>query len=146
MKYDDKQLQMREYLVAKRKMIRRCEAAKQWNDYALQSGGGVVIRRPDRGAGQDIGAIKAMAMSIEAEARHLAEEVEGLRRQLHDSIALMPTPKYRDVLEAMYLLGKSRTEIAEEYSCEPRTVGRWLRLATEELDSSSNFFREHANT
>ena len=127
-----------EYRFAVARLDRRCREAASWNDMAEYSGSSLV--KSTASSRQDVGAIKSTAMTIEEEACDLALKVSQLRNRLLLCISQMHSPLGRDVIEALYISGLTREQLAQQRGRSLRTINRWLFDAVQDLSKNSDFF------
>lgn len=139
MTYEEKKMKLRRYLLHVDMLKARCREAELWQPFALPGGiAGAGRQRHAQREGLD--GIAATAETIQQEVEQLAGRVNVLRRELTDSIALMPTERYRTVLDLIYISGATMAEASLRMGYAPGYCRRLLRRAITELGESSGYF------
>lgn len=125
-----------------RKLERRSDEARRWREMASRASGSVVtIGNGSPGQrGNDIGGMLATAEGIHQECDELAALAGSYRAELRAALALLPNPRHRDLLEAVYIDGKTVERIAGELNRSAKTVANQIGLAVIELRRRADYF------
>ena len=118
MDQEKKKEKLREYLVCRGRLERKCEEAGRWRSLA-------------QGAEPDLSnRLKVTVMEIDAECEALADRTQRARGQLIAALEAMKDLRLREILEAYYVEGKSTDQICREKGWSRRYV---LRLRGEAI-------------
>ena len=138
---EEKKLLLGRYRDTERKYRRRGEDAERWRDMAIRAG--TSVARTDRRDGQPrdtVGHNTTMADTIEQECRQLEAVALSERKRLCTCIDLMPLPEHREILESIYVSGKTITQLAAAAGCSEKTIERKLKRAVVSLEKHSDYF------
>ena len=137
--YEACRLRLGRYRDLIRRLDRRISEANRWADLAERS---TVV--PDRLAAgrlpRDIGQVKATEMAIRQECDELAVAAHQERELLCAAIAAVQSISSRELLESVYLNGRTLEQIANSTGRTEKTVRRQLFSAIAHLAAASDFF------
>lgn len=118
MDQEKKKEKLREYLVCRGRLERKCEEARRWRSLA-------------QGAEPDLSnRLKVTVMEIDAECEALAGRTQRARGQLMAALEGLEDSRLRELLEAYYVEGKTTDQICRERGWSRRYV---LRLRGEAI-------------
>lgn len=134
------QSKLRQYLLARDRLQRKCEEANRWQSIRAEL---TVLRgaRPD-GRSRSGGGQEDAFLELREELEHAALETRELRRELQEALAQMPDGDLRGLLEERYLVGRSKRELMEHYYLSERSLRRRLGQAVRCLEQCSKYFSE----
>lgn len=134
------QSKMRQYLLARDRLQRKCEEANRWQSIRAEL---TALRgaRPD-GRNRSGGGQEDALLELREELERAALETRELRRELQEALAQMPDGDLRGLLEERYLVGRSKRELMEHYYLSERSLRRRLGQAVRCLEQCSKYFSE----
>ena len=142
--YDEKRLQLGKYRLLMAKLERRTEETRRWENIAYGCSTSVYDpAKPGRSSvrsGTENGTALDMVNQLKKESEDISSKASVLRMRLQSCIDQLPDNRHRDVLEAMYINGYQTTTLVSKLDRSPKTVGRLLRKATEELATLTDYF------
>ncbi|MEA5135694.1 MAG: DUF1492 domain-containing protein [Candidatus Fimivivens sp.] len=142
--YDEKRLQLGKYRLLMAKLERRTEETRRWENIAYGcSAVAYDSAKPGRSSvrsGTENGTALDMVNQLKKESEDISSKASVLRMRLQSCIDQLPDNRHRDVLEAMYINGYQTTTLVSKLDRSPKTVGRLLRKATEELAALTDYF------
>lgn len=79
---------------------------------------------------------KMLANYTDAAESAIANKIKAIecRDDISQTISQLPVRRYRNILTAIYINGKTQTQIANEKNCHPRTIARWHKSALAMLE------------
>ena len=139
--YEEKKIKLNMYRDTVRKLARRQEELQRLQDLSVRSTVGVFSGRSGAGQPKDqLGSVASTAIGLHEECKKIEVQVVQLRQELCRCIAMVPESNHKEMLESVYLVGKSMEQIADERTVTVKTVRRWSRAAVIGLGKSSDFF------
>lgn len=137
--YEACRLRLGRYRDLLRRLERRTEEANRWAALSQRS-----TAVPDRMATghppRDIGQVKATEIAIREECDELALQAHRERELLCAAIAAVQSTRSRELLESVYLNGRTLEQIANSTGRTEKTVRRQLFFAIAHLAAASDFF------
>lgn len=135
--YEKMRIKLSAYRDTVRCLARRNEEAQRWDSMTSQTTGGILGHR----TGGNMGNIVTTTLSLLDECEEICALATIQRAHLCSCIDLVQPQNYRDILESVYLNGKTIEQVATSRAVTNRTIWRWLRCATAKLDECSDYFK-----
>jgi len=127
--YEKIKARLNRYRELRGRVSRLTEEAARWNSMAELSASELRRTGGGRGGHRDMGALKASALTIEAERDQAAKDAMAERRHLMEVISRIEDSSCRDILEQVYIGGCTIQGIAAAQGISEKTVRRRLHRA-----------------
>ena len=127
--YEGIKARLNRYREMRGRVARLTEEAARWNSMAELSAPEFRRTGGGRGGHQDMGALKASALTIEAERDQAAKDAMAERQHLLEMISQIEDDSCRSILEQVYIGGATTKSVAAAMGISERTAFRKMNAA-----------------
>lgn len=140
--YSDKIRQLGRYRDIIRKLDRRTEEKKRWEDRSQHFSASIIKNESRSGGHDNIALIIETMETIERDRQLLLIEAKFERERLCSCIEALISVQSQEILEMLFVNGQSAEQYTKHTDRTLKTVNRWLRTAVEDLSSQTRYFCE----